>query len=137
MGDAIMSIDIELVCPEITACSQAPPFLPTAITEDVFDLKLPDLARGGTLRSNYVSIIMDNLLSLAHTLVQIMCQDHKGLLYDIMRTLKDYNIQRYRFGVHGAHELARPTSLCRLLVECSIGMPLFPVKLIDFDLKKS
>ena len=42
MGDAIISIDIELVGPEITACSQAPPFLPTAITEDVFDLELPD-----------------------------------------------------------------------------------------------
>ena len=99
MGDAIISIDIELVGPEITACSKAPPFLPTAITEDVFDLKLPDLARGGTLRSNYVSIIMDNLLSLAHTLVQIMCQDHKGLLYDIMRTLKDYNIQVEKFEI--------------------------------------
>uniref|UniRef100_A0A0R0HPX2 ACT domain-containing protein ACR n=1 Tax=Glycine max TaxID=3847 RepID=A0A0R0HPX2_SOYBN len=92
MGDAIISIDIELVGPEITACSKAPPFLPTAIT-DIFDLELPDLARGGTLRSDYVSITMDNLLSPAHTLVQIMCQDHKGLLYDIMRTLKDYNIQ--------------------------------------------
>ncbi|KAL2323204.1 hypothetical protein Fmac_027583 [Flemingia macrophylla] len=93
LGDAIISIDIELVGPEITACSQASPFLPTAITEDVFNLELPDLAQRGTLRSDYVSITMDNLLSPSHTLVQIMCQDHKGLLYDIMRTLKDYNIQ--------------------------------------------
>ncbi|XP_027366718.1 ACT domain-containing protein ACR10-like isoform X2 [Abrus precatorius] len=93
LGDAIISIDIELVGPEITACSQTSPFLPTAIIEDVFDLELPDLVRSGTLRSDYISITMDNLLSPAHTLVQIMCQDHKGLLYDIMRTLKDYNIQ--------------------------------------------
>ncbi|XP_014511073.1 ACT domain-containing protein ACR10 isoform X1 [Vigna radiata var. radiata] len=93
LGDAIISIDIDLVGPEITACTQASPLLPTAITEDAFDLELPDLARGGTLRSDYVSVMMDNTLSPAHTLVQIMCQDHKGLLYDIMRTLKDYNIQ--------------------------------------------
>ncbi|KAK6147062.1 hypothetical protein DH2020_017974 [Rehmannia glutinosa] len=39
------------------------------------------------------SISMDNLLSPSHTLVQIVCHDHKGLLYDVMRTLKDYNIQ--------------------------------------------
>ncbi|QCE06071.1 ACT domain-containing protein ACR10-like [Vigna unguiculata] len=93
LGDAIISIDIDLVGPEITACTQASPLLPTAITEDAFDLELPDSARGGTLRSDYVSVMMDNTLSPAHTLVQIMCQDHKGLLYDIMRTLKDYNIQ--------------------------------------------
>ena len=93
MRDAIITIDIELVGPEITACSQASSLLLTAITEDVFDLEFPDLVRTGTLRSDYISITMDNMLSPAHTLVQIMCQDHKGLIYDIMRTLKDYNIQ--------------------------------------------
>ncbi|KAJ0970156.1 hypothetical protein J5N97_023033 [Dioscorea zingiberensis] len=36
---------------------------------------------------------MDNSLSPAHTLIQIVRPDHKGLHYDIMRTLKDYNIQ--------------------------------------------
>ncbi|XP_061345762.1 ACT domain-containing protein ACR10 [Gastrolobium bilobum] len=93
LEDALISIDIELVGPEITACSQASSFLPNEITEDVFDLELPDSVRSGTYTSDSVSIAMDNLLSPAHTLVQIMCQDHKGLLYDIMRTLKDYNIQ--------------------------------------------
>ncbi|KAJ1418941.1 putative ACT domain-containing protein ACR10 [Sesbania bispinosa] len=87
MEDVLITIDIELVGPEITACSQACPFLPNAITEDSFDLE------SGTSTSDSVSIVMDNTLSPAHTLVQIMCQDHKGLLYDIMRTLKEYNIQ--------------------------------------------
>ncbi|XP_004515911.1 ACT domain-containing protein ACR10-like [Cicer arietinum] len=91
LEDLILTIDIELVGPEITACSQASSFLPAAITDDDFNLELPDSVRSGTLRADYVSITMDNLLSPAHTLVQIMCQDHKGLLYDIMRTLKDYN----------------------------------------------
>ncbi|KAI9121986.1 hypothetical protein K1719_006675 [Acacia pycnantha] len=93
LGDATITIDIELVGPEITACSLSSSFLPTAITEDVFDLEMSDSVRSGLFSSDKVSITMDNLLSPAHTLVQIMCQDHKGLLYDIMRTLKEYNIQ--------------------------------------------
>lgn len=94
MEYAVFAIDIELVGPDTTACSQASSFLPAAITDDDFTLEKPDLVRSGTLRSdNNVSIAMDNTLSPAHTLVQIMCQDHKGLLYDIMRTLKDYNIK--------------------------------------------
>ncbi|CAL0326782.1 unnamed protein product [Lupinus luteus] len=93
LKDALINIDIELVGPEIRACSQASSFLPPSITEDIFDLDLPDSARSGTFTSDSVSVVMDNSLSPAHTLVQIMCHDHKGLLYDIMRTLKDYNIQ--------------------------------------------
>ncbi|XP_047151497.1 ACT domain-containing protein ACR10-like [Vigna umbellata] len=93
LGDPSITIDIELVGPEITACSQASSFLPSAITEDIFDLELPASLQSGTSTSDSVSIVMDNSLSPAHTLVQIICPDHKGLLYDIMRTLKDYNIQ--------------------------------------------
>ncbi|KAK2981187.1 hypothetical protein RJ640_007121 [Escallonia rubra] len=93
LEDAMISCDIEMAGPEITACSQGPPFLPPAITEDTFDLEMLDERRRGSFPSNSVSITMDNCLSPAHTLVQIICQDHKGLLYDIMRTSKDYNIQ--------------------------------------------
>ncbi|XP_059646813.1 ACT domain-containing protein ACR10-like [Cornus florida] len=93
MGDAMISCDIEMVGPEITACSQGLSFLPPAITEDKFNLEMLDERQSERLTFNSVSITMDNSLSPAHTLVQIVCQDHKGLLYDIMRTLKDYNIQ--------------------------------------------
>ena len=93
MDDPTICIEIELVGTEITVCSQASSFLPSAITEDDFDLELSDSVPSGTLTSDNVTIATDNLLSPAHTLVQIMCHDHKGLLYDIMRTLKDYNIQ--------------------------------------------
>ncbi|XP_027350878.1 ACT domain-containing protein ACR10-like isoform X1 [Abrus precatorius] len=93
LGDHLITIEIEMVEPDIAACSQASSFLPSEITEDVFDMELPDSVPGGTFLSDSVSIVMDNLLSPAHTLVQIICQDHKGLLYDIMRTLKEYNIQ--------------------------------------------
>ncbi|KAJ6770763.1 ACT DOMAIN-CONTAINING PROTEIN ACR10 [Salix purpurea] len=92
MGNSMISCDIEMVGLEITACSAESSFLPTAITENILPLKMPDEAPS-SLTSTNVSVIMDNMLSPAHTLVQIVCQDHKGLLYDIMRTLKDYNIQ--------------------------------------------
>ncbi|XP_043701683.1 ACT domain-containing protein ACR9-like [Telopea speciosissima] len=39
------------------------------------------------------NVMIDNSLSPAHTLLQIHCVDQKGLLYDIMRTLKDCKIQ--------------------------------------------
>ncbi|XP_004494076.1 ACT domain-containing protein ACR10-like [Cicer arietinum] len=86
LGDGCTTIDIELVGSERIAFSQASLSLPNAIT-DVFDLE------SGTSTSDSVSVVIDNTLSPAHTLVQIMCQHHKGLLYDIMRTLKDFNIQ--------------------------------------------
>lgn len=59
----------------------------------MFSLELSSENPTGSLFSNPLSTIMDNSLSRSHTLVQILCQDHKGLIYDIMRTLKDYNIQ--------------------------------------------
>lgn len=92
LGEAMISCDIEMVGPEITACSQGSSFLPSAIAED-FDLEMPSGQLGASFTSNSVSVMIDNSLSPVHTLVQIACQDHKGLLYDIMRTLKDYNIQ--------------------------------------------
>ncbi|MBA0721947.1 hypothetical protein Golax_009442 [Gossypium laxum] len=93
MQDAVISFNIEKVGPEITACSQASPYLPSAITYDIFNLEMSNDLPSVSLTSNNVCVTMDNSLSPAHTLVQIVCQDHKGLLYDIMRTLKDYNIQ--------------------------------------------
>uniref|UniRef100_A0A2P2M9H9 ACT domain-containing protein ACR n=1 Tax=Rhizophora mucronata TaxID=61149 RepID=A0A2P2M9H9_RHIMU len=94
MGGAMISCDIEMVGPEITACSQESSFLPTTITEDVPRWEIPN-ELPSSLTSSSVSVTMDNLLSPVHTLLQIECQDHKGLLFDIMRTLKDYNIQVY------------------------------------------
>ncbi|KAG4204931.1 hypothetical protein ERO13_A04G071100v2 [Gossypium hirsutum] len=93
MQEAVISFNIEKVGPEITACSQASPYLPSAITDDIFNLEMSNDLPSVSLTSNNVCVTMDNSLSLAHTLVQIVCQDHKGLLYDITRTLKDYNIQ--------------------------------------------
>ncbi|KAM0949474.1 putative [Protein-PII] uridylyltransferase [Dioscorea sansibarensis] len=88
LGDSVMSCDIEPASEDIAACLQASSCLPPAITEEMFKLELSEEPPGKSL-----SVTMDNSLSPAHTLIQILCPDHKGLLYDIMRTLKDYNIQ--------------------------------------------
>lgn len=93
LGDATMSCDIEIVGPEITSCSQGPSFFSDAITEDMFNVEMLQEHRDDSIAFKCPSITMDNLLSPSHTLVQIVCQDHKGLLYDVMRTFKDHNIQ--------------------------------------------
>lgn len=92
LKDAMISCEIEMAGPEVTVCSQGSSFLPS-ITEDMFSLELPNKHLSGPLGLDTVSVTLDNLFSPGHTLVQILCQDHKGLIYDIMRTLKDYNIQ--------------------------------------------
>lgn len=68
-------------------------FLPSAITDEMFSLELPAEQPNGFLASAPVSIAVDNSFSPSHTLIQILGQDHKGLIYDMMRTLKDYNTQ--------------------------------------------
>lgn len=45
------------------------------------------------------NVSFDNSLSPAHTLVQINCVDQKGLIYDILRTTKDCNLQVLLFCV--------------------------------------
>lgn len=39
------------------------------------------------------TITVDNYMSPAHTLLQIQCVDQKSLVYDILRTSKDFDIQ--------------------------------------------
>lgn len=96
LGDVMISCEIELLGAEVMLCSQASS-LPSEISEESFSLELNENPPGRSLAaSKDVSVTLDNSLSPSHTLVQIVCQDHKGLIYDIMRTLKDYNIQVYK-----------------------------------------
>ncbi|XP_058084127.1 ACT domain-containing protein ACR10 [Magnolia sinica] len=94
LEDSMIYCEIELARSELAMCLQGSSFLPPAVTEEMFSLELPEEPPvGSPTMSSSLSVTMDNSLSPAHTLIQILCQDHKGLLYDIMRTLKDYNIQ--------------------------------------------
>ncbi|KAF6171462.1 hypothetical protein GIB67_017986 [Kingdonia uniflora] len=93
LGAVMISCEIELASSDIGTSLQRTSFLSPAIIEEMFNLELPKEHASGSSTSNYVSVTMDNSFVNTHTQIQILCQDHKGLLYDIMRTLKDYNIQ--------------------------------------------
>ncbi|PHT37560.1 ACT domain-containing protein ACR9 [Capsicum baccatum] len=109
LGDAMISCDIEMVGSEITGSSQGPSFLPQEIAEDMFSYEILHEQLSTSLACNKASITVDNLMSRGHTLFKIVCQDHKGLLYDIMRTLKDYNIQ-----ISYGRFTAKPKTDCEL-----------------------
>ncbi|AQK95501.1 ACT domain-containing protein ACR9 [Zea mays] len=61
------------------------------------------------------TVNFDNSLSPAHTLVQIVCADQKGLIYDILRTMKDCNIQIFygRFRSDKKGSASKGSSGCR------------------------
>ncbi|KAK8936396.1 hypothetical protein KSP39_PZI013028 [Platanthera zijinensis] len=94
LGDSMTSCEIEPTSGEITTYLQASPFLPPEISEEIFNLELPkELLKGSHYKPYVPNVTVDNSLSPGHSLIQIICHDHKGLLYDVMRVLKDYNIQ--------------------------------------------
>ncbi|KAI4384390.1 hypothetical protein MLD38_002555 [Melastoma candidum] len=95
LGDAISTCEIDLVGADVAACSQDTPFLPHEVTEEASGLEILGGNLGGSPSSNpdTISVTMDNSWSPSHTIVQIKCSDHKGLVYDIMRTMKDLSIQ--------------------------------------------
>ena len=66
----------------------------SSFPEETFNFELrEDSLIESSCSCDFPSITIDNTLSAGHTLIQINCRDYKGLLYDVMRTLKEYNIQ--------------------------------------------
>ena len=73
--------------------------LPPAVAEELFRPEISE-GEGGSqslspdmTKLKKVNVVVDNSLSPSQTLLQIHCVDQKGLLYDILRTLKDCSIQ--------------------------------------------
>ncbi|TKY48438.1 ACT domain-containing protein ACR9 [Spatholobus suberectus] len=98
LRDSCISCELQLAGPEYE-CNQGISSLSPALAKELFRCELsesevrsqalsPDMTK---LKKTNVTV--DNCLSPAHTLVQIRCADHKGLLYDIMRTLKDMSMK--------------------------------------------
>ncbi|EFH52017.1 hypothetical protein ARALYDRAFT_323253 [Arabidopsis lyrata subsp. lyrata] len=73
LGESCISCELQLAGPEYE-CHQ------NVLSDDMTKLK-------------NVSVTFDNSLSPANTLLQIQCVDHRGLLYDVLRTLKDFDIK--------------------------------------------
>lgn len=99
LGDSCLMCELQLAGPEYEKFQNTFSSVTSEVSDELFSSKLsyaishftglsPELAK---LKKSIVTI--DNSLSPAHTLLQLHCVDQKGLIYDIMRTLKDCNIQ--------------------------------------------
>ncbi|KAK3014375.1 hypothetical protein RJ639_009149 [Escallonia herrerae] len=98
LGESCISCELQLsgpLCDSLQCISSLSP----VVAEELFRCELSDKEAHSQALSPEVkklkkaNVMIDNSLSPAHTLLQINCIDHKGFLYDILRTLKDCNIQ--------------------------------------------
>ncbi|KAM7527809.1 hypothetical protein LguiB_031219 [Lonicera macranthoides] len=98
LGDLCICCELQLAGPQYGS-PQSISYLSPSVAEELFRCQLSEKETRTQALSPDVtklkktSVMIDNSLSPAHTLLQISCVDHKGFLYDIMRTFKDYNIQ--------------------------------------------
>jgi hypothetical protein len=93
LGDSVTSCEIDSATEDMSCCIQASALLSPHVLEQMFDIDLIEGQLSHSRSNSCLSVTMDNSLSPVHTLIQIQCVDHKGLVYDIMRTLKDCSIQ--------------------------------------------
>ncbi|XP_041000487.1 ACT domain-containing protein ACR9-like [Juglans microcarpa x Juglans regia] len=99
LGNNFITSELQLAGPEYKQL-EGLSSLPPAVAEELFSYKLsngdisvlqalcPDMST-----AEKATITVDNSLSPLHTLLQVRCVDQKGLVYDIMRTSKDFDIQ--------------------------------------------
>ncbi|XWS66018.1 hypothetical protein CRYUN_Cryun05aG0164100 [Craigia yunnanensis] len=98
LGNYCISCELQLAGTEYESLKVLPS-LPPAVAEELFSYELVDKeASSKELKSDLMTlkkatVTVDNLLSPAHTLLQIQCVDQKGLFYDILRTSKDCDFQ--------------------------------------------
>jgi hypothetical protein len=99
IGESSTNCDLRLAPPEFMAMEYAPiSLLSPSIVDELFTSETQFQADSNSLQTKSTlikkaSVTIDNSLSPAHTLLQISSKDRRGLLYDVLRTLKDYNIQ--------------------------------------------
>uniref|UniRef100_A0ACD5WHZ1 Uncharacterized protein n=1 Tax=Avena sativa TaxID=4498 RepID=A0ACD5WHZ1_AVESA len=109
LGDSVTSCEIDSATEDMSSCLQASALLSPIVLEQMFSIDVIEAQLSRSRSNSSLSVTMDNSLSPVHTLIQIQCVDHKGLLYDIMRTLKDCSIQisygRFYAGQKGRCEL--------------------------------
>lgn len=101
IGEDCISCELELAGPEYES-QLGLSSLSKAVCEELFCCELSDreacsqALSADITKVKKATITVDNHLSPAHTLLQIQCVDQKGLIYDILRTAKDCNIQVYQ-----------------------------------------
>ncbi|KAL4575112.1 hypothetical protein LXL04_021953 [Taraxacum kok-saghyz] len=98
LGECCISCEIELAGPEYEH-QQGLSSIPEIIVEKLFSCEFSAMEDGSQAiisdksKLKKASVVIDNLLSPVHSLLQIQCRDQKGLIYDIFRISKDCGIQ--------------------------------------------
>ncbi|XP_061338318.1 ACT domain-containing protein ACR9-like [Gastrolobium bilobum] len=97
LGERCISSELQLAGPEYGHL-QGFSSLPPAFAEELFSSELLDKVSVHPLSQDMTTlkkptVMMDNSMSPAHSLLQIQCVDQKGLCYDIMRISKDSDIK--------------------------------------------
>ncbi|KAK9127124.1 hypothetical protein Syun_015921 [Stephania yunnanensis] len=115
LGESCISCELESVGPEYGPFQQEVSSISPEVARELFGHEssenetfsqalTPELTR--LMKAD---ITIDNLLSPAHTLLQIHCVDQKCLLYDIMRMSKDSNIKitycRFPSSINGYRDI--------------------------------
>lgn len=90
LGDCCISCELEVAGPEYEY-QQGLSSIPESIAQKLFSCEFSVMEDASKVKE--ASVIIDNLLSPAHSLLQIQCRDQKGLIYDILRISKDCDIQ--------------------------------------------
>ena len=64
------------------------------VTESAVDLRATELQhRFVSPVAAALQVTIDNSTTAAYSLINIVCKDRKGLVYDLMRTVKDIHIR--------------------------------------------
>jgi predicted amino acid-binding ACT domain protein len=97
LGEDCISCELQLAGPEYESL-QGFSALSQAVAEELFNCQVSpsnkeSRSASDTKSKKGATITVDNVMSPAHTLLQIQCLDQKGLVYDILRTSKDCSIQ--------------------------------------------
>ncbi|KAF7811335.1 ACT domain-containing protein ACR9 [Senna tora] len=97
LEECCISCELQLAGPEYGDL-QGSSSLPSVVSEELFSSELSDKGSLHPLSPDMKTlkkptVVVDNSLSPAHTLLQIECADQKGLCYDIMRISKDSDIK--------------------------------------------
>lgn len=98
LGNHCITCEIQLAGPEYESLQGCSP-LPPVMAEELFGYELSDeeacvkSLNPNTKGQKKATVMVDNSMSPAHTLLQIQCVDQKGLFYDILRTSKECNLR--------------------------------------------
>lgn len=97
LGDLCSLCEINPAGPECGGLTCYP--LPASMTKEIFYddpatfEQVHSRSEKDHIPGNRVIVTIDNNTSPAHSLIQLSCKSRKGLLYDCLRTVKDFNLK--------------------------------------------